>query len=181
MIRFLVTRMTVSAFGLLCIGGTLMVPDARCAPVVYQDENGYFTLTVPDGWKLEDYSAEARSKAQLRSPDGKAVVGIIAGLDGGNIGNLFLIKKDFVEDHRARFPDGRFSLSREMLCDLEVVRVGYAIPKVLEEEFYYCFADGVRYDLVYGAGSAADFKHYKKTALKIFCSLKLERRTQETP
>jgi hypothetical protein len=145
----------------------------------YRDKNGYFTMVPPQGWKIEESSTEDRSKVLFRSPDGKAAIGIIAVLDNDNIGNLLLTKAEYVEDHKQRFPSGRFALSQETLCDFSVIKVEYEMPTILKEEFYYFFSDGVRFDVTYGVPDASDFETYKSVARDALCSLKPQRRTAE--
>ncbi|MDD5194809.1 MAG: hypothetical protein PHQ96_03925 [Candidatus Omnitrophica bacterium] len=142
----------------------------------YQDRNGYFTIAIPEGWKIEEYSTQDRSKVLFRSPDGKAAIGIIALLDNDNIGSLLLTKTEFIEDHKQRFPQGTFALTQETICGFEILKVQYEIPKLVKEEFSYFFADGVRYDFTYGVGDAQDFEKYKNTVLETFCSLNVKRR-----
>lgn len=145
----------------------------------YQDRNGYFTIIVPQDWKIEDSSTEDRSKVLFRSPDGKATMGVIAVLDSDNLGNLSLTKKEFVKDHAQRFPEGRFALSQETMCGFAILKVEYEIPKIAKEEFYYFFSDGVRFDLTYGTGNTEDFETYKSVALDAFCTLKIQQRMPE--
>lgn len=148
---------------------------------IYRDENDYFTFVPPSDWKIEEFSAEYRSRVQctMQTPEGTVTIAIIAELDNDNLGNLYFLKKEFVDDHKRRFPEGTFVLSKNKLCDFTVLRIEFEISKVVKEELYFFFVDGVRFDLSYGASETSDFIKYKKTALEVLCSIKPQSRVKK--
>ena len=146
---------------------------------VYKDKKGYFTFVPPQGWGVEESSTLFASRVQCRPQDGDAVIGIIALPDNDSLGNLFAIKKEFIEDHKRRFPQGKFVLSKTTFDGFEALRIDFEIPEIIKEEFYFFFAEGMRFDLMYGARDSADFEKYRPAALGSLASLKPLRRLLE--
>ena len=83
---------------------------------IYKDPNNYFIFKPPAGWKKEEITNKLTSQVNFRSPDGKATLGILAELDGGNLNYLLFKKRRFVKDHRQRYPEGAFSVSLAVLA-----------------------------------------------------------------
>jgi hypothetical protein len=142
------------------------------AAAVYQDKNNFFTFNPPAGWIKEEVSQDTASEARFTSPDGKVALAIIAGLNEGELNEFFEDKKIYIKDYQKRFPQGKFSLDFDTLGERQVVRIGFQVPRMIKQEQYFFFDQGVRFDLVYGVKDPADFKKYKQTALDAFITVK---------
>jgi len=138
---------------------------------IYKDSNGYFTFKPPPDWKKEEILSRFGSQVNFRSPGGKATLGIIAGLDGGNLNELFIAKKGVAKDYQKRYPAGKFMASRDTLGGREVVRLDFEIPRVSKQEQYFFYYNGIRFDLIYGVADPADFQNYRQVALNAFSTI----------
>jgi len=107
-------RLAVLA-GLLGAGFFFFLPLAR-GTALYQDKNGFFSFVPPEGWKMEEIGSGYKTTVKFTPRDDNAAIVLIAELDGDNLGSLYLLKKEYVEDHRARFPQGDFRLSRAAIA-----------------------------------------------------------------
>lgn len=156
-------------------------PQPSAEAEVYTDNNAYFEISVPDGWQFEEFLLGYKSELMFRSPEGEAVAVVIAELNSQNLLDLWLVKKEFIEEHRKRFPQGRFSLSKSSIAGFEAIKIDYAVPPITQQEFYIFFFDGVRFDLVYSATSSAAFEQYRDAVHEIFSSVKPLRRKLYAP
>lgn len=166
---------------LFCMVWLLLAPFSIVRAESYADSNAYFRIEVPGDWLKDDLSLGYKSELMFRSPDGKAVVVVIAELNSQNILDLWLVKKEFIEEHRKRFPRGNFTLSKSSMAGFEALKIEYAIPPVTRQEFYIFFFDGMRFDLVYSATSAEAFGQYRDAALGIFSTIEPQRRPLYSP
>lgn len=143
----------------------------------YNDLNGYFSFTPPAEWIKQELSQGYRSEVIFKSPDDAAVIVILAELDDGDLGSLFLMKKDLIRGHRQRYPEGTFEANMTRLGKFEAVGMDYEIPELSKKEFYFFYFDGIRFDLTYSVSNAADFARYRDTALNSFLSIEPKHRT----
>jgi len=135
---------------------------------IYKDKNVHFTFSPPAGWVKAEMATDMASQVNFRSPDKKAGLGVIAQLDAGDIESLFLKKKDYIKDFKARFPKGKFSLVWDTLGERKVIKINFEIPGMIKQEQYFFYDQGIRFDLVYGVINFADFKKYNQSALDAF-------------
>jgi hypothetical protein len=138
---------------------------------VYSDKNGYFTFVPPAGWVMADRSRDGRTKAEFRSPDGVASIGIVARPEEGNYLEILEEKKDYVAKRKLRFPQGKFAYSEVIICRAQAVKVGYEMPPVVKEEQYFFLAGGLQFNLSYGVVDPEDFFKYRQVALDAFATL----------
>jgi hypothetical protein len=148
------------------------------APEFYKDRNNFFTFGPPADWAKEEIAGDTVSQVNFKSPDGKAGMGVIAQLDEGELNGLFSQKKDYIKEFKRRFPKGRFVLSWDTLGERKVVKVDFEIPKLIKQEQYFFFDQGVRFDLVYGVANAGDFERYKKTALDALVTIQRQKQVK---
>jgi hypothetical protein len=138
---------------------------------VYKDPKNYFTFKPPPDWKIEEVTSAIVSQVNFRSPDGKATLGIIAELNGGNLNELFSQKQDFIKDYQLRYPEGNFALSWATLNGRNVIKMDFEIPAVAKQEYYFFYVMGTRFDLVYGVTNPANFEKYRQVALDAFSTI----------
>lgn len=143
----------------------------------YTDRNKYFTFEPPDGWEVNELVMGYRSELLMQPPDRTVTAAIIAELNDDNLGNLYLLKKDFVRGLKERFPQGDFGLSRVAIAGFGALRIDYELPGVTHSELYIFFYDGVRFDLVLSAANPQDLARHRRTALAAFSSLRPLSRT----
>jgi hypothetical protein len=138
---------------------------------IYKDKNNYFTFRPPPDWKQEEIISKIVSRVNFRSPDGKATLGILAELNGGDLNYLFFQKEDFIKDYQLRYPEGKFVLSRVTLSGRNVVKIDFEIPRVAKQEYYFFYEKGMSFDLVYGVEDPDDFEKYRQVALDAFSTI----------
>jgi hypothetical protein len=139
---------------------------------LYQDKNQFFTFSPPQGWIKEEFFEDTSSQARFTSADGKVALAVIASLNEGELNELFADKKIYIKDYQKRFPQGKFSLDWDTLGERQIVKIGFQIPRMIKQEQYFFFDQGVRFDLIYGVKNPADFKKYKQTARDAFMTVK---------
>ncbi len=100
---------------------------------------------------------------------------MIAQLNEGEPNELFAQKKEYVKGFQQRLPKGNFNLAWDKLGERKVIKVNFEIPKVIKQEQYFFYDQGVRFDLVYGVANAADFKSYKQAALDAFVTIQRQK------
>ena len=145
---------------------------ARDTPLdIYKDKNNYFTFRPPPDWKKEEIITKIASHVNFRSTDGKATLGILAELNGGDLNELFSRKEGSLRNYRLRYPEGKFVLSRVTLSGRNVVKMDFEIPRVAKQEYYFFYDNGMRFDLVYGVADPADFEKYRQVALDAFSTI----------
>jgi hypothetical protein len=141
------------------------------SPDIYKDINNYFTFKPPPDWKEDEIITKMVSQVSFRSPDGKATLGILAELNGGDLNELFFQKESFIKDCQLLYPEGKFVLSRATLSGRNVVKIDFEIPRVAKQEYYFFYDKGMRFDLVYGVADPADFEKYRQVALDAFSTI----------
>ena len=151
----------------------VMVQDE--APGIYKDKNNFFTFSPPAGWLKEEISGDTVSQVNFTSPDGKAGLAIIAALDEGDLNDLFSLKNVYIKDYQRRFPKGKFSLAWDILAERKAIKINFELPRVIKQEQYFFYDQGVRFDLVYGVVNAADFKKYNQLALDAFVTVERQK------
>ena len=144
-------------------------------PQDYQDPNGLFTMTPPEGWLRKDYPQETQSRVRFTSPDGKGSIGVIvgpAGRDEADFDQLLPEKRRSVEELQKIFPQGQFRLSEDTICGQRCVRVETVIPGQLVQENYLYVSKGLHFNLDYNAPNQEDFKLYRRMAHTALCTIK---------
>ena len=139
---------------------------------VYSDKNGYYSFVPPAGWTMEDFTRGYRSSVVFVSPDGAAKILIMAELDSGDLGALFLSKKELSRANKQRDPNGTFAARTTTIGGFKAVEMDYEVPGLTKKEFYYFFFRGMRFDLTYSASNEQDFQRFKDAALVSFSSIK---------
>ncbi|MFH0918309.1 MAG: hypothetical protein V1830_04160 [Candidatus Omnitrophota bacterium] len=142
---------------------------------IYKDKNNYFTFSPPAGWVKEEIVSDTVSQVNFTSPDGKAGLGIIAQLNERELNDLFSQKKEYIKDYQRRFPRGKFSLSWATLGKYKIVKINFELLRVIKQEQYFFYDQGVRFDLVYGVANFADFEKYKQVALDAFVTVQRQK------
>lgn len=142
----------------------------------YEDNNSYFSIMPPVGWRATDLSAGYRSSVKFSSPDDNASILLVAELDDYDLGMLYSSKKEYVEDQKKRFPEGDFLLSRVTLAGFPALKIDYRLLDALRGEVYYFYFDGLRFDLAYSGRSNRDFDYYHTEALAALTSIKPKKR-----
>ncbi|MDD5129831.1 MAG: hypothetical protein PHS66_02105 [Candidatus Omnitrophica bacterium] len=138
---------------------------------IYADKNNFFIFTPPAGWTKKEMANDTSSQVAFRSSDGKAELAVIAQFNEGESNELFSQKKSYIKDFQQRFPNGTFTLTWDRLGERKAIKINFEIPKVIKQEQYFLFEQGMRFDLIYGVGNSADFKKYRQAALDAFVTV----------
>ena len=125
---------------------------------------------------MEEIGSGYKTTVKFTPRDDNAAIVLIAELDGDNLGSLYLLKKEYVEDHRARFPQGDFRLSRAAIAGFPALKLDFQIGQAVKEEAYIFFFDGVRFDLIYSGRSDDDFTRHYKEAFSSLSTVEPKRR-----
>ena len=146
---------------------------SRAGSDTYHDDKGFYTFTSPEGWMVQGFRDEPRSKVQCQSPDSEAVIGIIVRPREGTFQDVIEGQKGFLNTQRKFFPENKYIMSDTFVCGFRASKIEMEEPGGMRQDIYVFLSGDLYFNITYAAVSAKAFEEHEKEASDALSSLRV--------